>query len=378
MHLKTLRLKNFRNLIDHEICPAEGFNLFVGNNAQGKTNLIEAIYLLATGHSFRTSEFRDMITRDCLETLVATEAFLDGAGSEIKVRMDQAKKEFFRDSKRTRAGGAKGVSAVLFAPEEILIFKGAPAGRRNYFDVLISQIIPAHAMLVRKYEKVVSQRNNILKDDTLKTADKRSLLKPWDEQLMLLAAKLIEARRDTILDINDIFPEKYSSIAKNDGAASISYLSSCGDVGGLTEWEIAEKVASDLSNRFQDELIRRMAIVGPHRDEFIGKIDGSPIKSFGSQGQCRTFVLAMKISEIEYIKKKLGHMPLLLLDDVTSELDEERVSFLFKYLCKMDCQVFITTTQADIGYLKNIEHSVFEVSGGRAAPRKACKMAICG
>lgn len=381
MFLKSIQLKNFRNIKDQAIKLDSGFNLFVGNNAQGKTNIIEAVHLFATASSFRTSDFRDMIEWNSEESEIMAKVIGKSGEDELKIILNAGGKEIYRNSKKTRPGRNRMLGAVLFAPEEIFLLRGTPAERRKYIDVLISKVRPAHAALTRKYSKVLSHRNTLLQDDRIPEKRKIDELKPWDFQLAQLGAKIIVERSYWCEKFNFFLPARYSAMAKGDGKALFVYRSSCGEsVLSKGECELKNWIGQEIRRRRDDEMTRRITLVGPHRDDFDAVIgDGeNRVKQYGSQGQHRTFVVAMKLAEIDFIEEFVGEKPVLLLDDVTSELDVERNSSLFEYLKRMDGQVFITTTsEKDLELLNDGDVSTFEVCSGSVLPRKRCNIAFC-
>lgn len=379
MYLESIQFRNFRNLRSESIYPSPGFNLLIGNNAQGKTNTLESIYLFANGRSFRTSEYRDMISSDQRVSDVRIKLIGAVGASDVRVRMDEQKKEFFKDEKKTRIGNKRPFSAVLFAPEEILLIKGSPSNRRKYIDSLIAQVVPAHMALVRKYERIVSQRNGIIQNEDLSASRKADILKPWDDQLVLLGARVIDERARWTRRLNEMLPARYRSIAPNDGTALWEYIPKCGrDVLAEGIAGISARLYDLLRERRDDEFKRRITLVGPQRDDMQARIDSMDVKHFGSQGQHRTFILALKISEIEFIKKENGKTPILLLDDVMSELDEDRNNYLFEYLSSLDGQVFITTTSNDEAkVMRDTRPLIFDVRSGTIEPRKKLDVAVC-
>lgn len=370
MKLASLQLVNFRNFERERLELSHTFNLFIGKNAQGKTNIIESFCLLATGHSFRTSEFRDMIRRECEAADVSTIAEGEAGADTLRVSIDWSRKAFFKNEKKTTPGGFRGLHAVLFAPEEILLLRDSPSARRRYMDALIANAADFYRSLVRRYERVVSHRNRLLQEVAEGRRLDAALLKGWNEQLVDLGTRIILERARWCDRLNAFIPSTYATIAPKDGRAMLLYRPHCG-LGVVAEGvgAIADALEEGLSRRRADEIARGITLIGPHRDDFEAAIEDQPIKHFGSQGQHRTFVLALKIAELELLREVCGEMPLLLLDDVASELDVDRNRQFFSYLQKAEGQVFVTATDADaVPLAKEASVRQFCIVGGRAVP----------
>lgn len=353
MFFKSINLRNFRNFQEATISFGPNLNLFCGNNAQGKTNIIEAINLFTQGRSFRTSEYRDLIRWNSEDAEIITGVEGVKGSDNLSVVLDLSKKNFFRNAKRTTPGGFDGVNSVLFAPEEILLLRDSPSARRRYIDAFIAQVVSGYKGIMRNYEKVVSHKNRILQDDQMRDSQKNEQISIWNEQLAELGTKVVMGRNIWSDRINEILPRKYSAFAELDGKAEFCYRPNC---------NFPVSIMSQLEKRRRDELIRRTSLVGPHRDDFEAMINGTPIKNFGSQGQHRSFVLALKMTEMAILEKETGDLPVLLLDDVASELDSDRNQKFFEYLTTTRGQVFITTTnEKDVRLGPQISLSKYQV-----------------
>jgi DNA replication and repair protein RecF len=372
MRISKLTLRSFRNIKELSIAPGRGFNLLVGRNAQGKTNVIESIGVVSTGASFRAQDFRDMIMWGQGAAEIIAEAEGSAGADTIAVSMNPEAKTFLKNGKRALPSKSSSVCTVLFAPEEIMLLRGPPSGRRRYFDLLISQVCPAHRALVSKYEKVLRQRNRLLGESDLASAVKRSSLEPWDEQLIEFGARIVDNRRRWSRRINDSIPTHYARIAPGDAAAVFEYAPHCGAELSLDgAGDVAIALSSQLALRRNDELVRGFTLVGPHRDDCIARIGTNAIKSFGSQGQHRSFVLALKLSEMKLFREETGEDPVLLLDDVASELDAGRNRFFFESISQARGQVFITATrESDIDMGARTNATIYDVEEGMAKSRK--------
>lgn len=372
MRIEELNLRNFRNITQLSIEPGPAFNLLVGRNAQGKTNVIESIGLVSTGYSFRAQDFRDMIMWGKLRAEVQAKATGEAGISKLSVTMDDRRKTFLKNDKRAIASRSSGVCTVLFAPEEIMLLREGPSSRRKYMDILISQICPPHRTNVSKYEKVVRHRNRLLGDPEVSAAKKKSGLKPWDEQLIDLGARITEERDRWCVRLNEFIPSNYGEMAPEEEDAAFEYAPYCGRQA-LSEGieELRAEMARQIELRRTDELARGFTVVGPHRDDFTARIGEGEVKHYGSQGQHRSFVLAMKMAETSLFRDVTGEEPILLLDDVASELDTGRNRFFFESLRRARGQVFITATKdGDVHFGSLSDVAVFDVDAGRATARK--------
>ncbi len=373
MHIDDLSLRNFRNIADLRLTPGKRINLLVGRNAQGKTNIIEAIGLLSTGQSFRAQDFRDMIRWNAQDAEIAARATCGAGADALRVSIDSRRKSFTRNDKRVTAAAAGKFFTVLFAPEEILLLKGPPASRRRYIDSIIFQLSHTHRSNSMQYEKIVRHRNRLLQDARLSDSARREALRPWDEQLADIGSRIVMARSEWCRRINGLLPERYRAIAPEDAQARFVYVPHCGANAvekGIDS--VKERLRAQLEERRSDEAVRGITLAGPHRDDLEAEIGASRVKHFGSQGQHRSFVLALKLAEMDLLREASGgEEPVFLLDDVASELDAERNRFFFEVLGAARGQVFITaTTDADVRLPGVGEISIFDVSGGIATPRK--------
>lgn len=372
MRLLNLSLRQFRNIRALSLAFSPGLNLLIGPNAQGKTNVIEAIGLVSTGHSFRTQEFRDMIHRDEADAEVRARSRCTVGDDAFRVQLTPERKHCFCNDKRIASSGNRGVLTVLFAPEEILLLKGSPSGRRHYLDTLIAQLHRPHRTLATHYEKVVRHRNRLIQDPTLEGSARRGALLPWDEQLIELGARLLSERAAWCARLGQHLPGHYRAIAPGDPEATITYAPHCGpEVLGQDTAGVAAVLRAQLEQRRGDEAARRVTLVGPHRDDLEAGLGGTPVKHFGSQGQHRSFVLALKMAEMDLMREVAGEEPILLLDDVASELDERRNRHFFETLKAARGQVFVTATRdQDVQLTPAADAAFFDVLSGDAVPRK--------
>ncbi|MFW5967842.1 MAG: DNA replication/repair protein RecF [Persicimonas sp.] len=372
MLLEALRLQHFRNLEFVELEPHPRFNIFAGQNGHGKTNLLEAIYLLGAVKSFRPQTNADLVQFDHDQATLS--ARVDRGGAERIVRLEisqRGKKIFLNDTPVRQLSDFFGtVNVVMFGPEDIAILKGSPTKRRDFIDRAIFNARPAFATEAQNYEEVLRQRNALLKDEPLDT----SLLTVYDQQLVEYGAQIIERRLDFLEHFRPLLKRIFSKIFDESFEADLTYDMKWRDrpadiaEGPDRRASLEELLDEALERTHQKELRRGYTLIGPHRDDLCATLDGRPMKTFASQGQHRAFVLAMKIAEIIHLEERFHFAPILLLDDVSSELDRERNRFLFDFLrSRMEGQVFITTTHRDYILLDDDVKS-FGVEHGEIAP----------
>jgi DNA replication and repair protein RecF len=354
MLLEALRLQNFRNIEFAELQPHSRFNIFWGDNGQGKTNLVEAVYLLSAAKSFRPQTNADLIRFGQHEATL--EARVDRGGNQRVVRLevgDRGKKIFLNNNPVRNLSDFFGtVNVVVFGPEDIMILKGGPSERRRFVDRAIFNAQPAYAHESQAYDEVLKQRNAMLKSD--KVDD--TLLSIYDEQLVQYGSDIISRRLDFLEGFRPVLAATFASIFDDSFRADLGYDMTWSDRGGehvmarerLERSEIERRLHAALAATRDEEHARGYTVVGPHRDDLAASLNERDVKTYASQGQHRAFVLAMKIAEIRYLEERYRFAPILLLDDVSSELDRDRNRYLFDFLrSRMEGQVFITTTHRD-------------------------------
>ena len=365
MLLEALRFVHFRNVTRAEIVPHPRFNIFWGENGQGKTNLLEGIYLLSAVKSFRPQTNADLVQFGEEQALL--EGRVDRGGYDRIVRLEigeRGKKVFLNNNPvRSLVDFFGTVNVVMFGPEDIMILKGGPSERRRFLDRAIFNAHPAYALESDSYDEVLRQRNALLKSRQVDAA----LLGIYDEQLVQYGADIVLRRLDFIEHFRPVLQSTFRAIFDESFEADVAYGMTWNDVllwDVPTRTEIERMLADALERTADDERDRGYTLVGPHRDDLSTSLNGRDVKTYASQGQHRAFVLAMKIAEIRYLEERYHFAPILLLDDVSSELDRERNRFLFDFLrSRMEGQVFITTTHRDYILLDEDVES-FEVSAG--------------
>ena len=370
MLIRELQIINFRNLCFLRAEFGGGINLIHGGNAQGKTNLLEAIYLLVTGRSFRTTMDREMIpwVREGYEaTLVRARVEKSGYEERFLLTFNQSEKHIFvNGTPIPRLGELIGrINAVLFTPDDLLLVRGTPGLRRRFLDIELSQVSRLYLHHLQRSDLALRQRNALLKQHQRRPSLSQEL-KPWDQQVAEHGCELTLYRARVLERLSALAAETYAGIAGNAEQLSIGYRSGVPASAGQAQAEIMERFLDGLV-RSRDEDIRRGATsVGPHRDDFSFQIDGHDARDYGSQGQQRSCVLALRLAEVRLMEETTGDLPLLLLDDLMSELDETRKRAL---LASLDSrlQIFITATERSlVAPLVSVQHS-FEIDDGDIA-----------
>lgn len=366
MFISRLKLINFRNYSSLDIELHNKLNIFIGNNAQGKTNILESIYLTGFGKSFRTSKDKELIKANKNMAYVKVEGEKRHGEVSIELRLWNGKKKEIKTNglSLTKLSELLGnIYIVIFSPEDLKLIKGGPAERRRFIDREISHVNRKYYYDIMSYNKVLLQRNNLLKNivynkKLLKTID------IWDNKLVEFGMKVIFKRIEFINRLNVLSRLIHRKITDGRENLEVKYLSNI-EVNSKSIYEEAFKdFRTKLEKRLETDIKRGYTTVGPHKDDLGIYIDDKDIRIFGSQGQQRTAALSLKLSEIEIIKGEVGEYPILLLDDVMSELDINRQNFLINSL--RNVQTFITITEIPQLMAPLVkEGNIFEISGGR-------------
>jgi len=329
MVIKRLSVKGFRNHADTEIKLSPKINVLVGKNAQGKTNLLEAIYLTCVGRGWRTHKEREMIGFDFDDAKVRTVVKKSFGDIVIEIKLSRAQKKSIKinDIPVAKMGELMGqVNCVFFSPDELRLIKDAPADRRRFMDIDISQVDKSYFYALLRYNKVLMQRNALLKS---KDEDIGRGLDIWDVQLVSTGSYIIEKRRKYLEMLEPSVKKVHSYMTRKKEDISLEY--------------VAYELERELKMAREKDMRLKTTTVGPHRDDLLIQINGKDVRSFASQGQQRTAALSLKLGELELFENITGEKPVLLLDDVFSELDDDRQERLIKLLSY--CQSVITTTQ---------------------------------
>ena len=334
MYISTLKLEHFRNYDGLELSFSRGTNLFYGDNAQGKTNILEAIYFCGTTRSHRTSRDRELIRFDA---------------DEAHLRMEMTKKDIdYRIDMHLKKARAKGIAIngiairkaqeliglghfVFFSPEDLGIIKNGPSERRRFLDMELCQLDQIYVSSLADYNKVLLQRNKLLKDLSFRPQD-IDTLDVWDEQLVRYGSSLIRSREKFVEKLSEIILPIHEKLSGGREKIFVGYEKNVS----------AEEFAQTLAAGRDKDLYLKSTETGPHRDDLSFTVNGIDIRHFGSQGQQRSAALSLKLAEIELVKEATGDIPILLLDDVLSELDTNRQHYLLDSIGEI--QTFITCT----------------------------------
>lgn len=365
MRLRDLKLTNYRNCKDLHLdlsCPKV---LIIGKNAQGKTNILESIYFLSALKSPRTSNNIELINFEAEKT----EINCNMIKAETDVELDfsysnEKKRELALNKVKTTPKNFKSVlKTVLFSTADLLLLRGNPSDRRDWLDRAIAQIYPAYDERLSKYDKIRIQKNNLLKDYLKTGILNDTLLDVYNEQLVITGSNIIYLRKKFLKEIERIASEKHRIISETE-ELKIDY--DCSFLSGQYEpEEIVEAFKLSLEERRAEEMRRGQSCVGPHRDDIIFYINGNEAVKFASQGQQRTIVLALKLSELDIITAKTGDEPVLLLDDVLAELDDIRQNYLLKSINE-NTQTIITSVDTVLfedEFLKDVK--IYKIEAGR-------------
>lgn len=340
----SLSLADFRSFERLSLSPAPTTTILVGPNAAGKTNTVEALQLLTAGASFRRPSPRDLVREGADSARI--DARLEGDGRVLDARCDvvAGRRSFSLNGKRCQASDMpSALMSVLFSPDDLGLVKRGASGRRDELDGFGRQANRGYANVLAAYTRSVEQRNRLLREEF----PDENLLEAWDASVSLGGATLLEARLRLFSRLAEKVRAIYGEVSGGE-ELTCSYGSTLGDdVFGMTRDEIRDVFAAALAARRREDLRRQQTCVGPHRDDVTFLIDGRDARSFGSQGQQRCVALALKMAEVELAAEVVGSRPLLLLDDVMSELDERRRNAVVRFAQK-GIQTVITTT--NLGY----------------------------
>ena len=352
MWIKKIELKNFRNYKNQKLELNKNVNVLYGENAQGKTNIIESIFLCSMGKSFRAKKDKEMIKIN--EDICSVEVEYEKSDREgkIKIEIGNKKNIFVNDIKIKRLSELLGkINIVIFTPDDIEIIKGGPDQRRKFLDIMISQLRPNYIHILSLYQKTIEQRNNYLKQIKEEQKDE-NLLEIWDEKLAEYAIKICEYRKEFIEKLKPKMEKLHKEITNNKEEIKIEYVTECLD----------KKIYLDLlKERRKLDILKGFTTKGVHRDDFVIYINGRQLNVYGSQGQQRTSILTLKLAELNLIYDEIGEYPILLLDDFMSELDKSRRESLVQHI--KETQVIITCT--DKLALENFEYLEYNVKEGK-------------
>ena len=350
-----------RNLRPLTLEPRERFNVFAGDNGQGKTNLLEAIFVIAALRSFRTAKLADVIAFDAERASLGARVRKDDLVRVYEVEVAPGARKVALDGKAVRplARYFGGFNVVVFTPEDLALPRGAPGDRRRFLDRGVFNLRPDYLGTAQRYERVLRTRNTVLRQAGDGAIDRRRLedmLAVYDQQLAALGAEVIAARQAFVDVVGGELAAAFAAITRTERAASVRYA-----VRGDAATEPA--ILAALRAARVKDLATHATQVGPHRDDLVFELDGRDAGAYASQGQLRATMLAWKAAELSVLAHAHGDSPILLLDDVSSELDPQRNEFLFEHLANLAGQCFITTTHPSHVLLRQ-HRADYRIAGG--------------
>lgn len=342
MHLTDLKLQHFRNYSAQGISLSPSVNVFCGENGQGKTNALEAIGLLAIGKSHRTSRDKDMIAWN--EPQAAVDGSVQTMHGQRNLRLEMSsmgRKAYVNRIQQTKMTDFVGnFQVVLFAPEDLQLVKGSPKERRRFIDIELGQTQPLYLHHLANYNRTLQQRNKLLKQGI----QDEEMIAAFDEQLASYGAHVVERRLRFLAQLEPVADEVYADISERRETFTFSYVSSVQNVTLESSHDaIVSAFERGLSEKRHTDMRMGYTTVGPHRDDMQLYLNGQDVQSFASQGQQRTIALSLRLAEIDFIYREIGEYPVLLLDDVLSELDDKRQRNLVLSMSRK-VQTVITTT----------------------------------
>lgn len=356
MYLKKLQLTNFRNYENLELEFSENINVFVGNNAHGKTNILESIYLSSITKSYRTNKDIECIKFDSEYFRINHEYILDNDSKiDVEVYLDNTNKKQIKENGiriNKYADFIGTIPLVIFSPDNMDIVRGSPKNRRKFLDILISQLSRSYVISLQEYNKLLALKNNLLKQDKLHVD--LTYLDLLDEKLAEKIEYIMLYRNKYVDNVEKHATKIQKKLSKGDECLKLKYVS---DFLGKSK----EDIKKILLNSRENDFFRKTSNKGIGHDDIIVFVNEKEVATYGSQGQNRTALLSMKLAEFEILKEEKENTPIILLDDVFSELDRERINFLIEYVSKY--QVFITTTEIDS--IDNIyDKEIFKIKNG--------------
>lgn len=341
MIVKKLRFENFRNLLNNEIIPCEKVNVIYGDNAQGKTNLLEAIWLFCGGHSFRGSKENELVNFEDSFFKLNMDFYSGERDQNAEISFSQNKKKIKLNGvdKNSSSYLTEVFSCVAFSPENMTLIKRGPSLRRKFLDGAICQQRIKYAAALSKYNQIINQRNALLKD-IFKHKELKDTLPIWDDSLCITGSIILKERLEYIKSLKVYAQKFHDDISQSKEKLDIEYVSNSDVCENDTIEIITEKLRNAYNKSRNEDYHTGYTNIGPHRDDMDIKINGISAKTFGSQGQQRSAVLSLKLAQAQMLFEKNGEKPVILLDDVLSELDTKRQDFL---LNKVEgYQVFVT------------------------------------
>ncbi len=356
--------ENFRNLSNERIVFSDGINVLCGDNAQGKTNLIEGLWLFTGGKSFRGAKDSELVTFEQPFAKLTAAFYAQQREQLMQITIHNSRRNIILNDvpKRSVSQIIGCFCAVVFAPNHLMLVKSGPEERRKFIDAAICQIQPQYAKILTQYQHILRQRNTLLKDIPYHH-ELKDTLTIWNERLSISGTQIICYRRAYIKKLAARANVFYDGISNTKEKMNVIYQAACCDIEVQTAADIQTTFLQKLDTAQKTDIFAGFTTVGPHRDDINIEINGHDAKTFGSQGQQRSAVLALKLAEADLLGESKNEQPIILLDDVLSELDNARQDYLLNRLEKR--QVFITCCESDVLIkLRNCNSKVLKIDDG--------------
>lgn len=375
MYFNKIKLINYRNFLNLSIDFNPTLNIFIGGNAQGKTNILEALNLIVRGTSYRTNDDKQLINWNNNTSYLFGDIYKNNESFQVNISLEKKQEELnkikliktikINQNIQRKSFLNKEFKGVIFSPEHLQIIKGSPSLRRKFLDEQISQIYPLYCRYLSEYYRILGHRNNILKKSDNKKELKESLL-IWDPRLIERGSFLILTRIKFLKKINYLAERFHQEVTKGKESLKLIYQSNVLEEHKEEMLFISETFKDKIKKHKDKEIEYKTTLCGPHRDDFLVYINKANVAFYGSQGQQRTSILSLKLAEVDIIKEREGVYPIFLLDDVMSELDEERRHFLLELIINKKVQAFITSINLNY-FNSNImeKGKIFKVEEGK-------------
>ena len=352
MYMTELELIHVRNHSHKQITFTPNIIVIHGPNGRGKTNILESAYIATMGHSHRTSDMKDVIHWNEDEASIIVHFMKAETPHTLQIKWGRQGKKLIRlhDNPLSQKELVGTLNTVIFSPEDLELIKGTPSLRRRFLNMEISQTRPQYYHQLTMYQRAVQQRNRVLKEYSHKA---HAPVQDWDEQIATLGAQIIQKRLESLKKLNQLMDLMNRKLTNGKEDLRLQYIQPYSEYTLLVT---KEALLSALQSHLAEDRRRFQTSVGPHRDDIIFYSGPMDLKRFGSQGQQRTAILSVKLSELEYIKSEVGEYPILLLDDVLSELDQERRQNLLKFIHKRVQTIITTTDIEETAGLDNVQY----------------------
>lgn len=361
MRVECLTAEGFRNLHAGEIKPSPGVNILYGDNAQGKTNVLEALWLFTGGRSFRGAKDRELIAFGAERAACRMDFFAQERSQQAEIVVESRRRALLNGIPQTTPAKLAGVfCAVVFSPAHLSLIKDGPEERRRFLDAAYCQLRPSYIQTLAEYSRALTQRNSLLRQLREGGGDP-ALLDIWDQRLAASGARIRAARAAFIARLDRETRRIYDGLSAGREQMTLSYLTQTQEASGADTRERMQALLRELASRREADRGAGFTTAGPHRDDLEVRIDGRPARVFGSQGQQRSAVLALKLAEAVVLQEVTGEQPVALLDDVMSELDVSRQDYILNHI--HDWQVFITCCDPS-AVLRLTGGRVFHIRGG--------------